>query len=340
MINPGSRIAVLNDNAPSNRVALLMAGGDGTRLQELTRKIAGVPIPKQYCRLLNNSSLLEATLARTQLFTPPDRISVIINRNHIDLAMEQVNILPRPNILVQPQNRDTGPGMIFSLLHLEQTHPDAIVAVFPTDHFIDDDRAFIAHTLRAVNTIASTPDKIAVLGIKPDRPEPGYGYILPDSPVESTERAFHVKAFREKPSIPDAHNIISFGGLWNTFVMVFKLRRMLDLLSEIVPRELNILSELRESPHNAAKLYQSISSWNFSTRVLAQIPQHLIMLEVADVRWCDWGTPESIERTFSALNLVPGWNLSGSAANSIPSSKGMILAKAAAAGAANELGVA
>jgi mannose-1-phosphate guanylyltransferase len=311
-----------------------MAGGDGMRLQELTQEIASVPIPKQYCRLLNNFSLLEATLARTQLFVPPDRISVIINRNHIDLAMEQVDILPRPNIFVQPQNRDTGPGMIFALLHLERTHPDAIVTVFPTDHFIDDDPAFIAHTLRALSSIASMPDKIAVLGITPDRPEPGYGYILHDGPAGSTEGAFHVKSFVEKPSIPEARNIISLGGLWNTFVLVFKLRRMLDLLSQIVPGEFNILSELRKSPHKADKLYHTISPWNFSTRVLTRIPQHLIVLEAADVYWSDWGTRESIERTFNALNLVPFWNQSGSSANSIPGAKGMILAKAAAA--ANE----
>jgi mannose-1-phosphate guanylyltransferase len=333
-------MAALNENAPSNRVALLMAGGDGTRLQELTREIAGIPIPKQYCRLLNNSSLLEATLARTRLFAPPDRINVIINENHRDLAMEQVNTLPGSNIFVQPQNRDTGPGMIFALLHLERIHTDAIVAVFPTDHFIDDDRTFVTHTLHAVNTIARLPDKIAVLGIVPDRPETGYGYILPGGPVRSTDRAFHVKAFVEKPSLPDVGNIISSGGLWNTFVMVFKLRRMLDLLTVLVPDEFNQLSELRESPQKAAELYHTIGPWNFSTRVLARISQHLIMLEVADVCWSDWGTRESIERTYRALNLVPSWNLPGSVSNSIQGSKRMIRAKAAAKLATNELGAA
>ena len=189
MMNRDSGMAVLSEDTPSNCVALLMAGGDGTRLQELTREIAGIPIPKQYCRLLNNSSLLEATLARTRLFAPPDRINVIVNENHRELAMEQLNTLPKSNILVQPQNRDTGPGMIFALLHLERTHPDAIVAVFPTDHFIDDDRTFVAHTLRAVNTVARMPDKIAILGIAPDQPETEYGYILPDGPVGPAEKA-------------------------------------------------------------------------------------------------------------------------------------------------------
>lgn len=307
MMNLCSNLAVLDESAPLNRVALLMAGGDGMRLQDLTRKIAGIPIPKQYCRLLNNSSLLEATLARTQLFAPPDRISVIINQNHTGLAMKQLNTLPESNIFVQPQNRDTGPGMIFSLLHLERNHPDAIVAIFPTDHFIDDDRTFIAHTLRAVNAVACMPDKIAVLGIAPDRPETGYGYILPDGLVEPTERTFHVKAFVEKPSLPDARKIIACGGLWNSFVMVFKLSRMLDLLATLVPDEFNLLSVLRDAPHKAGDLYRVITPWNFSNRILARISQHLIMLEVTDVGWNDWGTRESIERTCKHFNLAIAW---------------------------------
>lgn len=340
MMNPISSPDVLNATSQSNRVALLLAGGDGTRLLELTRKITGVPIPKQYCRLLNNSSLLEATLARTQLFAPLDRINVIVNRNHMDLAREQVNILPESNIFVQPQNRDTGPGMIFSLLHLERTHPDAIVAAFPTDHFINDDRAFMDHTLRAVDIIARMPDKIAVLGIAPDRPETGYGYILPNCPVGSMNRTFHVKSFVEKPSLPEARAIISRGGLWNTFVMVFHLPRMMELLSMLVPDEYRLLAELRESPHKADRLYRIMSPWNFSTRVLARIPQHMIMLEAVDVCWNDWGTRESIERTYREFDLVPFWNMPDSAATSFQDAKGMLRAKAAAKSVANELGAA
>jgi mannose-1-phosphate guanylyltransferase len=308
----------LDHQEPSNRVALLLAGGDGMRLRELTRQIAGIPIPKQYCRLLHGASLLEATLSRAQLFTSRERISVVVNQDHLGFAKEQLRGLPDPNVLVQPLNRDTGPGMIFALMHLQKRHTDPIVAVFPTDHYVDNDRAFIAHVLRAVSTVRSMPDKIAILGIAPDRPDTGYGYILPANPLGLNETTYYVEAFTEKPSLIGAKDIISRGGLWNTFVMVFRLSRMLELLCELVPEECAKLFELRDSPEKAAGLYQNLDSWNLSTQVLARIPQHLIMLEVADVRWSDWGTKESVERTYRSLNLVPFWNMSNSVSDPLP----------------------
>ncbi|HTY64681.1 MAG TPA: sugar phosphate nucleotidyltransferase [Acidobacteriota bacterium] len=296
-------------DALSNRVALLLAGGDGTRLQDLTSEITGTPIPKQYCRLLQGASLLEAAISRAHLLFPLERINVVINENHIDLARDQVRTLPAPNIFVQPLNRDTGPGMVFALLTLECAYRDATVAVFPTDHYVDPNWAFIGHVMRAVNAISYMPDKIALLGIAPDNPETGYGYILPAGPLKLSGNVHHVNSFTEKPNSNDAREIIARGGLWNTMVMVFRLSRMLDLVREAAPREVRDLFELRTSPERAPGLYQTMQPWNFSTQVLARIPQHLIVLKVTNVFWSDWGTRESIERTYRTLNLVPSWKL-------------------------------
>ena len=309
MITKGTKLSILNADAAVDNTALLLAGGDGTRLLDLTREVSGSPIPKQYCRLYNNTSLLEATLARTGLFTSRENIHIIINRDHVGLAMDQIQELPETNIFIQPANRDTGPGLIFSLMRLKMTHPDANVAVFPTDHYVDNDSVFIGHTFRATRLISRMPDKIAILGIAPHRPETGYGYLLPDSPVRRCEKTYHVKAFTEKPSLSAAYEIMRLGGLWNTFVMVFKLSRMLDILERLVPDSFYAMEELVRSPRKAAEVYQNIDSWNFSTRVLTRIPQHIIMLEIDDVAWSDWGTPESIERTYRELNQVPFWKI-------------------------------
>ncbi len=291
------------DVSSLKRVALLLAGGDGTRLQEFTRALAGSPIPKQYCRLFHGSSLLEFTLRRAQLFAAKERVSVIVNDDHLNLAREQLKDVPESNVFVQPLNRDTGPGMIFSLMNLARIYRDAIAAVFPTDHYIGNDWAFVSQVQHAANAIRRMPEKIAVLGIVPDRPETGYGYILPSSRLKDFERAYDVTAFTEKPSLDKARSIISSGGLWNTFVMVFRLSRMMKLLRETVPHEFGMLYALREAPEQAAAVYRDLDPWNLSTHFLSRIPQHLIVTRVANVHWSDWGTRESIERTFRMLNL-------------------------------------
>jgi mannose-1-phosphate guanylyltransferase len=298
----------------SNRVALLLSGGDGRRLQELTTKIAGTPIPKQYCRLLPGSSLFEAAVSRARLFAPQERIYAVINERHLSPAKGQLGVLAGSNILVQPLNLDTGPGMIFALLCLERTHPDAVVAVFPTDHYIDQDWIFVAHVLRAVNTVWRMPEKIAILGISPDRPETGYGYILPAKRLKKSMHAYTVESFTEKPDRDTAQAIIAHGGLWNSFVMVFRLSRMLELLQKSIPDEFKKLSPLRQSPKNSAAIYKTLTPWNLSTEMLARIPQHLIVLKVANVYWSDWGTRESVDRTYRRLNLAPFWDLPESGA--------------------------
>jgi hypothetical protein len=130
---------------------LILAGGDGIRLQALTRALTGAPIPKQYCRITGDRSLLEATLARIASVLPPARTLAIVNHDHLALATDQLRALPARNMLVQPRNCDTGPGLLFSLLRLRRRRPgDAIVAVFPSDHHVRDDRAFLAYLGRAL----------------------------------------------------------------------------------------------------------------------------------------------------------------------------------------------
>jgi mannose-1-phosphate guanylyltransferase len=127
---------------------LVLAGGDGVRLQALTRALTGAPIPKQYCRLAGDRSMLEKTLARVAPLIAPDRTLAIVNRDHLRLAEEQLRGLPAENVLVQPRNRDTGPGLLFAALRLWRRDPCATVAVFPSDHYIREDGAFRAHVGR------------------------------------------------------------------------------------------------------------------------------------------------------------------------------------------------
>jgi len=180
--------------------ALVLAGGDGTRPQALTRVIAGAPIPKQYCRIVGDRSLLETTLARIAPLVPPERTLAIVNHGHLRLARPQLASIPAANVLVQPRNLDTGPGLLVSLLALARRDAAATVAVFPSDHDIRYEVAFRRHVERMALLVAAHPDRIALLGARPERPETGYGYIAVGHRVVGPGEAFRVVAFHEKPA--------------------------------------------------------------------------------------------------------------------------------------------
>lgn len=292
--------------------ALVLAGGDGTRLQSLTREITGAPIPKQYCRLLGDRSLLEATLARAARFVSWDRILVILNRDHLGVVDEQLRPLAEENILVQPCNRDTGPGLLFALEHLTRRDPDATVAVFPSDHYVGDDETFIARVSDAAQLVTQWPQKVALLGIHPDRPESGFGYITVGCPFaegSAPHAAFQVGAFREKPSAESAGQLVREGALWNCFVMVFTVHRMIELLARVVPEECEQMRALCAPAGGMPAAYAGLLPWNFSSRLLTCIAEHLVVLRVDGVHWSDWGTAEAVHRTLAALNQSPPWML-------------------------------
>jgi mannose-1-phosphate guanylyltransferase len=290
--------------------ALVLAGGDGTRLQDLTRLIAGTPIPKQYCRILGQRSLLEETLSRLEPLVARKRTLVIVNHDHLPLARSQVTGLPGANLVVQPANRDTGPGMLLALLALARREPDATVSVFPSDHFIRCADAFAADVTRMRSAVEAHPSKIVLLGVRPERPEPGYGYIVPlpargHSGIPDT---FGVARFEEKPSSARAAEIIRHGALWSSFIMTFRASRMLELLRRARPAELAHLQEASSSNATLFAAYHALEPWNFSRDFLARRAADLLVVRAGALGWSDWGTRESIERTLAVLGLMAPWH--------------------------------
>jgi len=306
---PLPAIEALNGAEPSKEPprerpwALVLAGGDGKRLQILTRKIAGAPIPKQYCRITGDRSLLEATLARIVPLVPRERTLVVVNRSHLELALPQLHDVPLGNVIVQPGNRDTGPGIVFGLLDLIARRPRAPVVVFPSDHYVDDGSAFREHVARAILLVDMFPTRIVLLGIRPTHPEPAFGYIEPGAPlvvpgIESLA-AYQVAAFHEKPSVEAAKHLQRMGALWNSFVMVFHPSRLLALLEA---RRSADVERLRGVIRFGAE-YEDVPRWNFSADFLTEIADHLLVVPVGGVYWSDWGTPEAVEQTLAVLRL-------------------------------------
>src|SRR5262245_47577666 len=231
------RSVSMTDPTSESFWALVLAGGDGTRLQSLTHLIAGAPIPKQYCRILGPRSLLETTLSRIAPLVSAKRTLAIVNRDHLAIARPQLRSLDARNVLVQPRNLDTGPGVLLSMLELARRDPDATVAMFPSDHHVHDSGAFHRSIERMRRVVKELPQKIALLGARPEHADSGYGYITRGRPLGPGADTFAVFAFHEKPAARIAADMVRRGALWNTLVMVARVRRVLELLRALRPAD-------------------------------------------------------------------------------------------------------
>src|SRR5262249_14977629 len=138
--------------------ALILAGGDGTRLRALTRQIAGDPRPKQFCPLLDGETLLDRTRRRVGLFTRPGRQGVIVVEPHEACFRPLVRDLAPDRLVIQPSNRGTVAGLLYPLLRVADLAGDVPLAVFPSDHFVDNDAAFVAAVSGAADALAGHPD--------------------------------------------------------------------------------------------------------------------------------------------------------------------------------------
>ena len=162
------------------------------------------------------------------MLVPPERQFVVVTKSHFAYpeVEQQLTNYPKVSITVQPMNRDTGLGLLLPLAQLNQRQPDATVAVFPSDHFIEEEELFLNHVKAACDFVEQENSKIVLLGIPPSAPESEYGYILANNRWHNVFPfgARGVERFVEKPEPVLARKLMLRGGLWNTMVIVFKLK--------------------------------------------------------------------------------------------------------------------
>lgn len=296
------------------RAAVVLAGGDGRRLEPYVRRLRGDALPKQYVPLYGTQSLLERTFKRVERLVPPDRIMTVVTRNHLRYAdaCRQLGSRPTHTVIVQPQNRDTGPGLLLPLAHLQRRSADALVAVFPSDHYVGNDRTLMQRVETAFRTVESRPELIVLVGVSPDAPETDYGYVVPGAAtVDGPSDIRSVRWFIEKPTSHQADQLIRQGALWNTSILVFRLQMFLDLMWSVAPtlslRFLEIVDAIDtpRAPGVIDAVYRSIPPVNLSRGILELVserwPLRLAVLRVDDAFWSDWGVEHRILRDLHTL---------------------------------------
>lgn len=163
-----------------DRWAVILAGGDGTRLQSLTRVISGDDRPKQFCAFQGSTTLLDQTRQRIALSVPNKYTLTVVTQTHERFYKPLFKNSAKSQLLVQPINKGTAPAILLSAIRIAHFSPSATIAFFPSDHHFSNEPQFMAQVENAFAAVPTVTEKITLLGIKPDKPEIAYGWIEPD----------------------------------------------------------------------------------------------------------------------------------------------------------------
>src|SRR5271157_5214283 len=193
----------------SNLYPVILAGGRGTRFWPLSRKKRA----KQLLALDGKQTMIQQTVARLLPLASPKRFWIITNEDLKSAITRQLPRLPKAQVLAEPVGRNTAPAIGLAAFILLRQDPDAVLGLFPSDHVIAEPAQYRA-TLSSAIEIAAAEQNIVVLGIRPTRPETGYGYVDAGSPCDG---ALRVRRFTEKPDLATARQFLDAGNyFWNS----------------------------------------------------------------------------------------------------------------------------
>lgn len=220
-----------------------MAGGRGERFWPKSRK----SLPKQFLSLTDDGkTMIQLTVERILPLVKMEDIYISTNRDYKELVRQQLPEIPEENILCEPVGRNTAPCIGLGAVHMRKKYEDAVMYVLPSDHLIKYTSIFLS-TLTDAGEVAEQGENLVTLGITPDCPETGYGYIkfLPD---QMLGRAFEVDRFVEKPDLETAKEYVaSEQYLWNSGMFIWKVSTILKNLETYLPETYQGLNRIADA---------------------------------------------------------------------------------------------
>ncbi len=284
--------------------AVIMAGGSGTRFWPLSRSNK----PKQFLSLASKEPLIAETMKRMGTLTTPSRTSVVCGARHAALVKKSLPKLPRQNVIVEPEARNTAPAIALACAHVAHQDPRGVIVVLPSDQHVADPKAFRISIEEAVRV--AHQGFIVTLGIKPSRAETGYGYIRVGDPLSGDARK--VAAFVEKPNLETAQRYLVSGDyLWNAGIFVFRADVMLEAFARHMPDLSKALDLVRASWGTKkgagvlAKQFKKMPATSIDYGVAEKAPN--IAVVPASCGWSDVGS-------FNALPEVRPLDAAGNVA--------------------------
>lgn len=283
------------------KVAVILAGGGGTRFWPLSRQNK----PKQLINLSGNDIMLNDTVRRYGSVISPANTVIVTNKSQSELLHSILHPdVPKENVLKEPVGRNTAACVLYAALYIKKKYGDAIMVVLPSDHYFTDIDAF-SEILDHTCEVATKTDKLVTIGIKPGFPATGYGYINFDSKVEvdTPVEVYEVAEFVEKPQFEKAKKYIESGKyLWNSGMFVWKSSTILDNFERYLPRIYNRMMEIYEylgtdkEEESIEKIYPSLQNISIDYGILERSDDVLVV--PGDFGWNDVGSWDALGAIF------------------------------------------
>ncbi|PIY63378.1 mannose-1-phosphate guanyltransferase [Candidatus Uhrbacteria bacterium CG_4_10_14_0_8_um_filter_58_22] len=294
-------------------IALILAGGGGTRLWPVSRQGS----PKQLESIIGPLSMLKATYARVRSRFEIEDIYVATAEDQAAVVLSQLPELSPDNIMREPCRRDTAAAIGYALLRLSVSRPDDIFVVINSDAHVRDPDAYHAAIAAAGRTVAADPDRTALIGLRPSYPETGYGYIKLASRLGHDGEGLdihEVDRFVEKPDRKTAEGYLADGGyLWNPTLIVGRVRSFLELYRLHLPRHAELFARMRASfgseseAETVADCFRRLPSISIDYGILEKAERLLAL--PAEFGWMDignWRTVREILARDRQENVVRG----------------------------------
>lgn len=275
--------------------AIVLAGGEGSRLGDLARDERGEPAPKQFCRFGTERSLLASTLARAQRLVRRERVIVSLLDHHRRWWSDALAGHPARTVVSQPCPRGTAAGVLAPLLRVHAADADARVVILPSDHAVEDE-SILLESLDAAGRVAERrPDEVVLLGFAPESADRTFGWIVPSPDHDGISHG--VFAFEEKPDPGRAKRLMAAGGMWNGMLIAARASALVRLYERHLPELIPAATGLARSPDGSrrpATAYRAIPTRDLSRDLIAPAVGRLRVVRVPPCGWTDLGTPERL----------------------------------------------
>ena len=280
---------MIKDLNINNSYVIILCGGAGTRLWPVSRSLQ----PKQLINFKGKYSLLQASLLRVSKKIKLQNIFLVSNKDHQFIIQDQLSKIfenGMPNLILEPFGKNTLPAIAIATKKIMEINSNAIISVFPSDHEIRNEKIFL--DLWESSIEAAKNDYFTLIGIKPNFPATGFGYIKPQNRInlDNVKEIFEVAEFKEKPNKASAENFIKKGYLWNAGMFIFKGSLFNELMKKFQPKLLSNINSINEN--NLDNVYKKIDSISIDYGLAEKATKIAVLSD--SIEWSDLGNWNSI----------------------------------------------